>query len=239
MRATPSLVSGSVLGVGRALARRQAVLQWIAHLVGSFGYGGVGLLMAIENVVLPLPSELIMPLAGFESAGGSLSLTGVILAGTIGSVLGALPVYAAARALGEERLTSFIDRHGRWVFLGRREVERASDRFQQRGSIAVFFSQLLPGIRGLIAIPAGFARMNVLVFAVANFAGTLVWCAVLAWLGHLLGANYRRVDRYVAPASWILLAGLLIATVVWLVRRRRRRTSGRGPRSGAGQDRAA
>ena len=232
MRARPSLVCGSVLGGGHALARRRVVLQWIAHLVGSFGYGGVGLLMAVENVVLPLPSELIMPLAGFESAAGTLSLTGVILAGTIGSVLGALPVYAAARALGEERLTTFIDRYGRWVFIGRAEVERASERFQHRGRPAVLLSQLVPGLRGLIAIPAGFARMNVTVFVVANFAGTLVWCTILAWLGHVLGANYGRVDRFVAPASWLLLAGLLVAAVVWLLRRRRRRTTGGGRRAG-------
>lgn len=189
--------------------------------------------MAIENVVLPLPSELIMPLAGFESAAGALSLVGVILAGTVGSVIGALPVYAAARALGEERLTSFIDHHGRWVFLGRREVERANDRFQRRGRVAVFVSQLLPGIRGLIAIPAGFARMNVLVFAGANFAGTLVWCAVLAWLGHLLGANYAKVDRFVGPISWALLAALLVAAALWLLRRRRRARASRGRGDGA------
>lgn len=224
---------------GRALAPAAVVLQWIAHLVGSFGYGGVALLMAIENVVLPLPSELIMPLAGFESAAGALSLVGVILAGTVGSVVGALPVYAAARALGEERLTTFIDRYGRWVFLGRREMERANFRFQRRGRIAVFVSQLLPGIRGLIAIPAGFARMNVLVFAAANFAGTLVWCAVLAWLGHLLGANYAKVDRFVGPASWVLLAALLAAAVFWLVRRRRRAIASRERGDGTGRRRSS
>lgn len=199
------------------------MLQWIAHLVGSFGYFGVGLLMAIENVVLPLPSELIMPLAGFESAAGALSLTGVVLAGTIGSVIGALPVYAAARALGEERLTTLVDRYGRWMLLRPGALERANDRFERRGKLAVILSQLLPGIRGLIAIPAGFARMNVAVFAAANFAGTLVWCAVLAWLGHLLGANYAKVDRYVGPASWIILAALLAWGVVWVLRRRKKR----------------
>lgn len=199
------------------------MIQWIAHLVGSFGYAGVALLMAIENVVLPLPSELIMPLAGFESAEGAMSLVGVIVAGSIGSVLGALPVYAAARGLGEERLTDFVDRHGRWLLLRRADMEKANDRFQRRGRLAVFLSQLLPGLRGLIAIPAGFARMNVVVFAIANFAGTLVWCAVLAWLGHLLGVNYARVDRYVAPASWIILGALLVWAAVWLLRRRRQR----------------
>lgn len=197
------------------------MLRWIAHLVGSFGYFGVALLMAIENVVLPLPSELIMPLAGFESAAGALRLSGVILAGTIGSVIGALPVYAAARALGEERLTAFLDHYGRWMLLRHNDLARANDRFEQRGKRAVFLSQLLPGIRGLIAIPAGFARMNVVVFAAANFAGTLVWCAVLAWLGHLLGANYAKVDKYVAPVSWALLAALLVWAAIWVVRRRK------------------
>lgn len=198
------------------------MLHWIAHLVGSFGYGGVGLLMAIENVVLPIPSELIMPLAGFESAVGELSLTGVILAGTIGSVIGALPVYAAARAWGEERLTRFVEHYGKWLLLRHTEIAKANDRFQRRGRLAVFLSQLLPGLRGLISIPAGFARMNIVVFTIANFAGTLIWCALLAWLGHLLGANYAKVDKYVAPASWAILAALVLAAIVWVLRRRKR-----------------
>ena len=195
----------------------------MADLVRSLDYWGVGLLMAIENVVLPMPSEVIMTLGGFQSSRGRMTLWGVILVGTIGSVAGALPMYWAARALGEERVTRWVEKHGKWMLLRRRELTRAHDRFQRHGGIAVFFSQLLPGIRGLISLPAGFAEMHVGLFIFANFAGTIIWCGVLAYLGYVLGANYTRVHRYVGPATWAILGALVLSGAVWVVRRRRRR----------------
>jgi membrane protein DedA with SNARE-associated domain len=198
------------------------VLHWIAHLVGSLGYSGVALLMAIENVVLPLPSELIMSLAGFEAASGRISLPGVIIAGTIGGVVGAFPLYFLARALGEERLGRWVERHGKWILLRKAHVNRASDRFERNGAWAVFLSQLLPGIRGLISIPAGFASMNFVLFTATNFAGTVIWCVVLAYLGYLLGAHYERVHAVLGPIGWVLIVGLVLWATVWLVQRRRR-----------------
>src|ERR687886_2891869 len=132
----------------------------MADLVRSLDYWGVGLLMAIENVVLPMPSEVIMTLGGFQSSRGRMTLWGVILVGTIGSVAGALPMYWAARALGEERVTRWVEKHGKWMLLRRRELTRAHDRFQRHGGMGVFFSQLLPGIRGLISLPAGVAGVK-------------------------------------------------------------------------------
>jgi membrane protein DedA with SNARE-associated domain len=199
------------------------MLRWIIGIVGDMSYWGVALLMAIENVVLPMPSELIMPLAGFLAARGRMSLTGVILAGAIGSAIGALPLYAVARTYGKTHVTQWVDRHGKWLLLRGRDLVRASERFDRHRALAVFFSQLLPGVRGLISLPAGFAKMQVVVFELTNFLGTLIWCAVLAWLGHLLGANYERVHDVLGPATWVLLAGLFVWTAVWLIRRRRRR----------------
>jgi membrane protein DedA with SNARE-associated domain len=197
------------------------MLRWIVHLVGSLGYFGIGLLMAIENVVLPLPSEVIMPLGGFLSARGRMTLWGVVLVGTVGSVVGALPLYAVARVVGEERVTSWVRKHGKWLLLRTRDLQRAKERFARNGGKAVFFSQLLPGIRALISLPAGFAEMNVTWFIVTNFAGTLIWCAVLAYLGNLLGANYTKVHKFVGPVAWALLGALLVAGVVWWLHRRR------------------
>ena len=102
------------------------MLAWIAHLVGVLSYWGVAILMAIENVFLPLPSELIMPLAGFLTANGSMTLTGVIIAGTLGSVLGALPLYYAGRALGEERPEKWVERYSRWTLMRGKDIERAT-----------------------------------------------------------------------------------------------------------------
>jgi membrane protein DedA with SNARE-associated domain len=201
------------------------MFQWIRTLVHSLDYWGVGILMAVENVVLPLPSEVIMPVAGFESARGRMTLWGVVLAGSAGSAIGALPVYALARVIGDERLTSWLAKHGKWLLLRRSELERARKQFARHGSLAVFLAQLLPGVRGLIALPAGFARMNVWLFELLNFAGSLVWCVMLAWAGYLLRAHYPRVHRYVGPWSWTVWAALIVGVVIWSVRRRRRRVS--------------
>jgi membrane protein DedA with SNARE-associated domain len=197
------------------------MLGTIVRLVVALGYWGIGVLMAVENIVLPIPSELIMPLGGFECAVGRLSLAGTILTGTIGSVIGALPVYAVGRALGKERVTAWVDRHGKWLLLRGRDLERAGARFERHGGRAVFFGQLLPGVRGLISLPAGFARMNVALFLVTNFAGTLIWCTVLVALGFWLGVNFPLVHAYVGPAIWIGLGAVVAWAAVWLVRRRR------------------
>jgi membrane protein DedA with SNARE-associated domain len=199
------------------------MLSWIAHLVGALNYWGVAILMAIENVFLPLPSELIMPLAGFLTAKSSMTLTGVIIAGTVGSVLGALPLYYAGRALGEERPERWVERYGRWTLLRGKDFERATARFSGNSFVDVTFAQLLPGVRGLISIPAGVARMNLGLFLLANFIGTLVWCAVLAVAGRILGANFTRIHKFLGPVGWTILGVLVVGVGVWAVARKRRR----------------
>src|SRR2546430_13183891 len=199
------------------------MLHWIASTVGSLGYFGVGLLMAIENVFLPLPSELIMPLAGAWTNHGGKTLLGVIIAGTIGGVAGAYPLFAVAWIFGPERVTKWADRHGKWLLLRRGDLERAHDQFEKRGTMAVFISQLIPGLRGLISIPAGFAHMNVLLFTAANFAGTIIWCAVLAFLGHELDAHFARIHKTLGPVGWAILAAVVVGGVVWLYIRKRRK----------------
>jgi membrane protein DedA with SNARE-associated domain len=196
------------------------MMHWIGTLVGSLGYWGIGLLMAIENIVLPLPSELIMSLGGFLSARGRMEFWVVVLVGAFGSVVGAFPMYGIARFIGKERIATWVDHRGKWLLLRGRDLERASRRFERHGGWAVFFSQLVPGIRGLISLPAGFAKMNLLLFTLANFAGTVIWCAVLAYLGFALGVHYQRVHAYVGPAVWIALGGLAVWGVVRYMRRR-------------------
>jgi len=204
------------------------MLRWMIHLVDSLSYWGVGLLMAIENIVLPLPSEVIMPLGGFEASRGRMTLWGVVLAGSLGSALGALPLYWVAHVLGEARVTNWVGRHGKWILLRPNDLRKAQSRFTRYGSRAVFFGQLLPGVRGLISLPAGFAGMNVVLFLVTNFAGTLIWCSILAPLGYLLGRNYIRVHVYLGPVSWFVLAGLAGWGIAWFVRRRAKRARARG-----------
>jgi membrane protein DedA with SNARE-associated domain len=200
------------------------MLTWIAHLVGALNYWGVAILMAIENVILPLPSELIMPLAGFLTANGKMTLTGVIIAGTIGSVLGALPLYYAGRALGEERPERWLERYGRWTLIRGKDLERATARFSGHSFVDVIIAQLLPGVRGLISIPAGVARMNVGLFLLANLIGTLFWCAALAVAGRILGANFTRIHQFLGPVGWTILGVLVAGLGVWAIARKRKRS---------------
>ena len=202
------------------------MLHWISHLVNSLNYWGVAILMAIENVVLPVPSELIMPLAGFETTTGRLSVTGAILAGTFGSVLGGLPLYYAGYALGEDRVRQLFKRYGKWMLLRRKsDLDRATARFSNNNFLAVVVGQLVPGVRGLISIPAGVERMNVAVFLLANFIGTLVWCTVLVFAGRLLGASFTKVYKYLGPTGWVILGLLVGALAFWLIRRRKQRSA--------------
>jgi len=183
--------------------------------------------MAVENIILPIPSELIMPLAGFKTARDQMTLFGVIAAGTAGSVLGGLPLYYAGYALGEDRLRQWIRRYGKWMLLRAEDLDRASDRFSGNSFIDVTLGQLLPGIRGLISIPAGVARMNVGLFLLANLIGTLVWCTVLAVAGRLLGRNFTKIHEFLGPTGWVILGVLAAGIAYWLIRRKKRSTKGR------------
>jgi LPXTG-motif cell wall-anchored protein len=180
--------------------------------------------MALENVVLPIPSELIMPLAGFETVRGPMSLLGVITAGTIGSVLGGLPLYYAGYALGEERLEKWVERHSRWGLLRGRDIKRANDRFSGKSFLEVAIGQLLPGVRGVISIPAGVARMNVGLFLLANFIGTVVWCTALAVAGRLLGASFPKIHQFLGPTGWAILGLLVLGLAFWVIRRKRKQS---------------
>ena len=199
------------------------MLHWISHLVFSLNYWGVALLMAIENIVLPIPSELIMPLAGFVTTKGGMTLTGVILFGTVGSVLGGLPLYYLGIAVGEERLKQWVDTYGRWFLVRGSDLAKANDRFEGNAFRSVLIGQLVPGVRGLISLPAGVARMNVFSFLLANLIGTLLWCSVLAVAGRLLGAHFTKIHRMLGPVGWAILGALLLGLIVWALRRRKKR----------------
>ena len=193
------------------------------NLIGSTGYIGIVALMFVENVFPPIPSEYIMPLAGFLVAEGRLSLVGIILAGTLGSTLGALPLYYLGWKLGEERLKRFAGRYGRWLALSPEDVERANQWFDRHGATAVFFCRLVPGVRSIISIPAGVNRMNMPSFLLFTTLGAAVWTSVLAYAGYLLGSNFHEVEKYFDPITYIVL-GTIIVLYLWRVARQKRKT---------------
>ncbi|PYE48698.1 DedA family protein [Deinococcus yavapaiensis] len=197
------------------------MVEWIQHLMSSLGYAGIVVLMFLENVFPPLPSELIMPLAGFTAADGDLSIVGVIVAGTLGSVLGSLPLYLLGHAVGEERLASWADKYGKWLTVSGKEIRGADEWFDRHGHRAVLFGRLVPGLRSLLSIPAGISGMPLGKFLIYTSLGTATWSTLLATAGFLLGDNYEQVERWVGPVGTIVLGAVAIWFVVWIVRRKR------------------
>jgi membrane protein DedA with SNARE-associated domain len=193
--------------------------EWILDAIRSAGYVGLALLMALENILPFIPSELILPFAGFLVAERTLTMTGVIVWGSVGSTAGATAWYVLARAWGKARLHRFIDRYGRWVLLDIEDVEHAEAWFRQRQRRATFVGRLVPGVRSLISVPAGIARMPVLPFLAFTAAGATLWTTVLTVAGFLLADAYHAVGDVVGPVGTVVFA-LFIATLV--IRRVRR-----------------
>lgn len=187
----------------------------------SLGYLGVAALMLLENVFPPIPSEVIMPLAGFAASRGDLTLWGVIVAGSVGSLLGQYPLYYLGRTLGQARLHRLADRYGVWLAVSGADIDRASDWLRRHGPLAVLLCRLVPGVRSLISIPAGISRMNLWVFTLYSTVGMTVWTALLAWLGYVLGDQYERVAAAAGPVGTWIWIGLGLALVGWIAWRLR------------------
>jgi membrane protein DedA with SNARE-associated domain len=196
--------------------------EWITNIMTSLSYWGIGLLMFAENLFPPIPSELIMPLAGFTVAQGKMNFTLAVLAGVIGTILGAFPWYYAGKLLGEERLKSLADKYGKWITVSSQDIDKATRWFSRYGNKAVLFGRLVPGVRTLISLPAGLSGMSLAPFVIYSTLGTTAWVMLLTFLGYILGNNYELVDEYLAPVSKIVLLGLIVAFIVWVVRKRQK-----------------
>ncbi|MFC3862810.1 DedA family protein [Deinococcus antarcticus] len=203
------------------------MIEWMQNLMDSMGYLGIVLLMILENLFPPIPSELIMPAAGFAAARGDLTFAGVALAGTLGSVLGTLPLYFIGKAFGEERIVKWADKHGAWLTLDGNEIRKADDWFDRHGSKAVLFGRLIPGIRSLLSLPAGMSEMPLPRFLLYSAIGSGVWASLLAYAGYALGENYEKVSHIVDPASKVILA-LVALYLVWTFIKRKRAHIGEG-----------
>jgi membrane protein DedA with SNARE-associated domain len=184
------------------------MFSWITRVITQFGYTGVVLLTFLENLFPPIPSELIIPLAGFVAANGELQLWAVIAAGSAGTLAGAWLWYEVGRSVGERRLRQWIARHGKWLTLGPTEIDRSQDWFRRHGGAAVFFGRLVPGIRTFVSVPAGFAGMPRLPFLLYSAAGTVAWTAALALSGVVLQGNFRRVESYADVVTNVIFAAL-------------------------------
>lgn len=192
------------------------MLAEMTDAVNALGYVGIFLLILLA----PTPPEVVLPFAGFMAAQGKLSLPYVILAGAMGCTCSTLPWYLAGRYLGERRLQVLARRHRRWLKLSSADVKKAKHWFELHGGKALFFSRLIPTVRTLIALPAGFSGMKLLPFLLYIICGALLWHGLLAYAGYVLGSRYELVAWYSAPFAKILVVVLMVAFIVWFVRRK-------------------
>ncbi len=189
-----------------------ALFLFIKSLIATSGYGGIVILMAIESACIPLPSELIMPFAGYLVHEGTMKLLWVATAGAIGCNVGSLIAYEIGCYGGRP----LVERYGRWILMGRRELDWADRFFARWGYLAVFIARMLPIVRTFVALPAGIARMPRLRFHIYTFLGSWPWCFALAWLGMKLGENWRVIGKYLHKFDAVILV-VLVAGIVWFV----------------------
>lgn len=191
-------------------------------LLERTGYAGLAAMMFLENILPPIPSEIIMPWAGFRAANGDLSFLLAIAAGSGGSLAGTTAWYVVARRVGHDALARWIDHHGRWLGIFPEDLERAQRAFDRRGSLIVFTGRMIPGVRSLISVPAALTGMPLPRFLAASALGTVMWTTALAAGGWLLGSQYAAVGNYIDYIATSIFALLVILVIVRNVRRRKR-----------------
>jgi membrane protein DedA with SNARE-associated domain len=202
-----------------APGQRLRMFDWITQLIDRAGYAGIALMMFLENVFPPIPSWLVMPLAGFEASSGRFSPFFVVLAGTAGSTLGAVCWYLIGRLVGVERLRAFAARHGHWLTLTPAQVDRADRWFDRYGAPAVMLARVVPVVRTFISIPAGVFEMDLRQFILFTAIGDAMWNGLLTAAGYVLRTQYDRVADYINPVASVVLAVVittyLVRAVTW------------------------
>lgn len=198
--------------------------NWITQFMEQYGYFGIFLLIALENVFPPIPSEVILTFGGFMTTYTSLTATGVIIASTLGSVIGAVILYGIGYLLNVDRLERWIDRWGRYIRVKKADIRRADAWFERYGYWTVLFCRMIPLIRSLISIPAGMAKMKFGLFLLFTTIGTLIWNIALVLVGAAVGGNWEQIVEFMDVYSYAVygLIGIgLMLILLWLVRKRR------------------
>lgn len=191
-----------------------AIGGFVVHIISSWSYAGVAGLMAIESANIPLPSEMIMPFAGFLVAKGEMNLWLAGLAGGIGCTIGS----AFSWWLGYKGGRQLVRNYGKYVLLSPRDVEKGEEWFRKYGNSIAFFSRLLPVVRTFISFPAGIAKVPLKVFLAYTFVGSVIWSVGLAWVGQKLGENWEDVKKYFHGLDWVILGLIIIGLVYWIYR---------------------
>jgi len=196
-----------------------AVVDWLLQTIGALGYPGIFLLMAMESSIIPIPSELVMPPAGYLAQQGKMNVAAAIACGTAGSLVGAYANYFTAHYLGRPLLLKY----GRYVFITEEKFAKVERFFLKHGEISTFIGRLLPVVRHLISLPAGLAGMNHLKFSLYTLLGAGIWVTVLTFIGYFIGSNQDLIMKYShhAVLAVMILSTLIVSVYVWMQRRNR------------------
>ncbi|WP_239750809.1 DedA family protein [Mammaliicoccus sp. H-M34] len=198
--------------------------SWITSIMEQFGYLGIALLILLENVFPPIPSEVILTFGGFMTTKSELTIVGVVIASTIGSVVGAVILYWIGRILNVDRLERIIEKWGKYLRLTKEDVRKADAWFDKYGPWTVFFCRFIPLIRSLISIPAGMSGMNQWLFLLLTTLGTLIWNLVLVIVGAKVGDNWHQIVNYMDVYSnfmYAIIAIGIIVFIIWFVKRKK------------------
>ena len=204
---------------------------WVQDVINQFGYFGVALLVIIENVFPPIPSEIVLPFAGFVAQQGSgaaqsdTSVIGMMIAATIGSVVGALILYFVSAAIGPDRLRAFVEKFGKWFGVKSSDLVRAEAWFDRRSLLAVLVGRCVPLIRSIVSIPAGFRRMKLSSFVVLTAIGSAVWNIALIGAGAVLKDQWDLVGDYVGVFQWVVVAAIIVVLAKFVLSRIKRRNT--------------
>ena len=200
------------------------IAEWVTDVIQTLGYPGLTVLVALENIFPPIPSEIILPLAGFLTGQNRFSFPIVLIATTLGSLLGALLLYGIGMAVGPSRVRRVFERYGHWALLTPDDLSRSEAWFDRYGPVAVFIGRLVPVVRSLVSIPAGYRRMPLGQFLLLTGLGSALWNGALVSLGWALGENWRRIEDYVGWLQYLVIAAVafLIVRFVWQRLRARR-----------------
>ncbi len=205
--------------------------NWVQDVINQFGYFGVALLVVIENVFPPIPSEIVLPFAGFvaqqgaDAAQSDTTVVGMMIAATVGSVVGALILYFVSAAIGPDRLRAFVEKFGKWFGVKPADLVRAEAWFDRRSTVAVLVGRCVPLIRSIVSIPAGFRRMKLTSFIVLTAIGSAVWNIALIGAGAVLKDQWDVVGDYVGVFQWVVVAAIIVVLAKFVLSRIKRRNT--------------
>lgn len=197
--------------------------DWIISIMEQLGYFGIALLMFLDNVFPPIPSEVIMPSAGFAASKSQLLLSGVIIAGSFGSLLAAALLYWVGRKIPNQSIFNWVDRYGKYLFIKSEDVKKALDWFEKYGHRVVFFGRMVPAVRSLISIPAGMSHMPFWKFMLYSSVGTIIWTTFLACVGYYFGNNIELMQQIFSRVGYVIIVIVLILVAYFFYKKSKAR----------------